>query len=1213
MRLIPIALLIVSLVGCQFERDVLPPATDARLSPPLINALGDTIVTGVEVKVLGKKRSIHEIMDLKVLPAGEPRIIPAHPNVHHASVVSSMVILDTVRSASVELPLPLVNSLGDTVPTGVPIPAIGKRIPVKWPEPIAALPPRSRDDATLDIKFMGVEQGLLSNSVTCVLKDRRGNFWIGTNGGGLTLYDGVSMWNFKREHGLPANGVHSLFEDKNGRIWIGTRRALMYYDGVDFVIFEESDGYANDFVMKILEDQSGNLWFGSWEFGLVKYDGESFTHYYDREGLQTKRINYLLDDVDGGIWVTSSNGGLFKFDGEGFTGYEFRNSKGEKSSLPAVSRDVHGDLWFGLDWGLCRYDGRQFDLYTSGAVSSPRVITEDREGNIWFVNGRQGVAMFDGLRFTTIGIAQGLTKNTIFDMFMDEDGKVWMSTYGGVNIYDPGSFRHPGIFSDATVKSLYQDSRGHIWFGVEGDGVYQYDGEQYYHFSERQGFFKQLATTWAMTEDQAGNMWFSSNLGQGWIRYSPPDQTHRNGTICHYYPKNDSVAWVYRFVNSLVADDHGGVWIGSEGGGLMRLQGDDFHEYTTDEGLISNRMVPRLIKDQIGDLWFWSDNGGITRFSPGSNPSDSATVVHFSAEEGLTSEAIHSVYPDAEGYLWLGDKAGHVYRYRADSPMRFHRLPLEQLRASEQVESFLRDPTGNLWLSTHQGLDRLRMADGEDPGSTLSVTTYKGLDGLKGLNFYRPALLDHRGRMWWSHDRGITELSTAHASSSVKSVGIKLSEVAVNGDFLDYRSARNTLPEGLTFDSVRSFSNLPLSLEMPYELNSISFHFAGQDWAAPNHIQYSYVLEGLSEEWSHYDKVSTATFQRVPPGDYTFKVRARGINGNYSESLSYAFVIRPAWWLTWWARGLYGLMTALVIVGIIRLRTNNLKRQRKNLEAIVHERTTALQGTIKQLQEAQSQLVHSEKMASLGQLTAGIAHEINNPINFVHMSSDAMEQDIHDLLRLVEMYRDQVHAGKGDPDKIKAFEVEIDYQGLITALRREVTDIHEGSRRTSEIVQSLGEFSRGMQSPEEHSDIHHGIDSTLSLLRSRTKEGVAIEKHYDPLVEPVLCNPGQLNQVFMNLLTNAMDAAGPNGTIQIVTKNAGKDVWISVIDDGPGIPIEVIDKIFDPFFTTKEAGEGTGLGLSISNKIIADHGGTITAKNNKNRGAAFTVRLPIRQ
>lgn len=274
----------------------------------------------------------------------------------------------------------------------------------------------------------------------------------------------------------------------------------------------------------------------------------------------------------------------------------------------------------------------------------------------------------------------------------------------------------------------------------------------------------------------------------------------------------------------------------------------------------------------------------------------------------------------------------------------------------------------------------------------------------------------------------------------------------------------------------------------------------------------------------------------------------------------------------------------------------------------------ALNASMDDLREAQEHLIQAEKMASLGQLTAGIAHEINNPINFVSANIAPLKEDLADLLQVLRRYDKVIQEKSLDKDflEVSKLKEETNYDVTITEVRKLLTGIEDGARRTSEIVRGLRNFSRADQNVFKKTNLNECLESTLTLLHSSYKNRIEIIKNYAELPE-VDCFPGQINQVFMNLLSNAIQAIPETGKIFISTKVAGDMVKISIKDTGGGMTEEVRKKIYDPFFTTKEVGKGTGLGLYISYGIIEKHNGKIEVFSDVGQGTEFVITMPIQQ
>jgi len=262
---------------------------------------------------------------------------------------------------------------------------------------------------------------------------------------------------------------------------------------------------------------------------------------------------------------------------------------------------------------------------------------------------------------------------------------------------------------------------------------------------------------------------------------------------------------------------------------------------------------------------------------------------------------------------------------------------------------------------------------------------------------------------------------------------------------------------------------------------------------------------------------------------------------------------------------------------------DEIAKLNETLEARVDERTAELRAT-------QAQLTQAEKMKSLGQLVAGVAHELNNPIGFVHANLQLLDEYIK---KLVESQGNQ-----GDTERAR--------EAITKLLERS----REGTTRVKKIVQDLRTFSRMDHADLQVADLHEEIERTLRLMEPRFKNNIVVETDFGKIPR-VRCYPGQLNQVFLNLLMNACDAIERDGTIRIRTRPTPDGVRLEFEDDGPGIPADVQNQIFDPFFTTKPVGAGTGLGLSLSHGIIERHGGRISVSSDPEGGTTFVIELPL--
>ncbi|MFC4252777.1 ATP-binding protein [Sinimarinibacterium flocculans] len=317
------------------------------------------------------------------------------------------------------------------------------------------------------------------------------------------------------------------------------------------------------------------------------------------------------------------------------------------------------------------------------------------------------------------------------------------------------------------------------------------------------------------------------------------------------------------------------------------------------------------------------------------------------------------------------------------------------------------------------------------------------------------------------------------------------------------------------------------------------------------------------------------------------------------------------------------LLLILALVGIRLVRSfRELDEANDHLEEQVEERTHDLSDALKELKASQAQLIQSEKMASLGQMVAGVAHEINTPLGYARSNAEIVRTSLGDLRALVdaqsraldlmtheetdvEQVADALATAQGIGESLNATEL----TGELDAL---LGDTEHGLKQIAELVGSLKDFSRVDRSRSDLFDVNDGIDASLKICQNQLKHRVEVVRTYGKLPQ-IECSPSQLNQVFLNLINNAAQAIDGEGKIHIHTTPTPSGVSIRFLDNGCGMSEEVRARIFEPFFTTKPVGKGTGLGLSIVYRIIEDHGGTIEVRSTPGKGSEFNIELPLKQ
>jgi len=411
------------------------------------------------------------------------------------------------------------------------------------------------------------------------------------------------------------------------------------------------------------------------------------------------------------------------------------------------------------------------------------------------------------------------------------------------------------------------------------------------------------------------------------------------------------------------------------------------------------------------------------------------------------------------------------------------------------------------------------------------------------------------------------------------------------------------------WNTVNGPYNLPVDLTLPANQNYLSFTYNGLQLNYPDKLVYSYFLEGIDKSWSPVSEKNTSeNYRDLPSGDYNFKVVSKGIDGVWSKPAEFKFTISAPWWKTWWAYLIYLLLLSLI--GFIIHRFQKERTIRKERERAQHKelaQAKEIEKAYLDLKNTQSQLIQSEKMASLGELTAGIAHEIQNPLNFVNNFSEVSMELMDEM---------EVEIGKGDLEEAKT---------IANDIKQNLEKINYHGKRADSIVKGMLQHSRAGNNVKELTDINVLADEYLRLayhgLRAKDKSfNAELETHFDANLPKINVIPQDVGRVLLNLFTNAFYATHQKQktakgeykpSVSVTTAIKNEIVEITVKDNGMGIPDAIKDKIMQPFFTTKPTGEGTGLGLSLSYDIIVkSHGGTISIDSKENEYTIFTIRLP---
>lgn len=1041
-----------------------------------------------------------------------------------------------------------------------------------------------------------------SNRVYNLLVDHEGNLWIATLGGGLNRYrvetdDFVSYRNDKNNpQSISQDIVMSLFEDNNGFIWVGTADGgLNQFDKTKKTFKrylhdpDNRNSIAFNTIISIASDKKGNLWLGSNQGGVDMYNPQTdtFIHYLSNpnnsNSISSNNVNHVFVDSRGLVYISTDNG-LNILDPETSRVNRLCSSSSDNQALRTsdvhcVLEDKDHNIWVGTYGGLSllkneNYSSYKFINYFNNPVDLYslsndliRCIYQDRSGLIWVGNFSCGVDKFDPSpsKFTSYQNDPlnklSLSNNIVRAINQDKEGYFWIGTFGGgLNRFDPvtkqfQAFRNSksdkNSISGNFINSICIDSNNVLWIGTYGGGLNCYD-----------------------------------------------QKTHRFKRFVNDPDKSKSLS--NNYIRTMIIDKYGFLWIATSGGGLNQFdqKKEEFVHFMPDSKnpfSISDTRVMGLLEDCEGNIWVGSSSEGLNKFVRSEDK-----FVHFRNDpnnpKSISSNRIFCITETSDHKsIWVGTGNGLNRFNKEDST--FTHYTKEDGFPSGVVLGILEDKTGILWISTNDGLCKF------DPQSGKIFKVYDERDGINSSEFSEGAYFkDREGKLFYGGVKGFT------AFDPMKIINNQLRPIAY---IVDFKLFNKTIPIDSTSILKRNII-VTDEINLNYKDYVFSFEFAALNYNHSDKNQYQYKLDKFDENWISTDsKRRFVTYTNLDPGSYTFMVKASNNDGVWNESsTNINIVIQPPFWRTWWFRILILVFVAASLFWLYRWRVSSLRRQKILLKRLVEQKTAKvvhqqeelqafneelkstneelfnqreeLESTLISLQSAQKQLIQSEKMALLGVLSAGIAHEINNPLNFIQGGIQGIQNYLNEDL----------------PEKADK------YNPLIDA-------IHVGVERASVIVASLNNYSRHGDLPMTDCDIHSIIDSCLVIMHNQLKNKVEVSKNYTDKQYKVFGSEGKLHQVILNVIANAEQSIEGKGTINISTEIVESNVIITIADSGCGISEESLPKIFDPFYTTKAPGKGTGLGLSITLNIMQEHNGTIDYESQLGKGTKAIIKLPI--
>ncbi|HRH10139.1 MAG TPA: two-component regulator propeller domain-containing protein [Bacteroidia bacterium] len=829
----------------------------------------------------------------------------------------------------------------------------------RQPVPVHALSPRFKDGAISDIQYLDVDQGMSSSMIKCIVTDKKGNIWIGTNGAGVSRYDGRSFFHFTTKNGLSNNTILCIFQDSKGRIWFGTEDGgVCFYDGVNFNTISEDEGLGNNTVLSVYESKDGKIWIGTNGGGVYSYFNDRLTSYSEEEGLPNNSVRCITQDNKGQMWFGTTGGGACMFDGTSF--HLLGEEEGLNSTIiHTIYQDKHGNIYLGTDdGGVNIYDGKTVEYITKKrGLSSDCIISihEDKDENLWLGTYDSGLCLYNGEEIRIYTTEHGLTNNYVLSITEDNGGSLWLATYGGgICKFNNKSFRHytakEGMGAN-TVRSIVEDKNGTLCFSTYGDGLIFYNGQSFDHYTDNEGL---PSNRFKASVRDSDAVWFATE-DNGAVRFDGNKMelfSERTGLVSDY-------------LLSICRSKDGNIWFGTDEKGVCCYTGKEFYTFEEEEGL-SDGIISAIIQDKTGHMWFATKGSGVCNY-------DGEYFKWYTTKSGLSSNYITCMYEDRDGNLWFGTEGKGVDMLKAESinskePV-FENRSMKNGLSDNTIRSIIQDNTGHVWIATERGLNYVFNNKQE-----IEVHTYTSVDGLKANNFFNSVIIDKKNIIWWGNGKALTNLHLNNFKLPSATPVIQMNNIEIEKSFVDFYAikdssrAKEQMIVGekdkkdlrkIQFETVEKYYNYPKGLVLPYNLGQVEFEFSALDWNGPDKIKYQYMLVGADEDWSPLTSENKAFYNNISNGDYTFKVKAIGVSGKWSDTFEYTFSVLPPWYKHPMAYAGYVIGFIFVVFGFNGVRTKQLKVRQQELERTVAERTAEVVQQKELIEEKQIEILDS--------------------------------------------------------------------------------------------------------------------------------------------------------------------------------------------------------------------------------------------------------------
>jgi ligand-binding sensor domain-containing protein/signal transduction histidine kinase len=1041
-------------------------------------------------------------------------------------------------------------------------------------------------------RHYSVENGLSNNAVICSLQDKMGFLWFGTKDG-LNRFDGYSFKIFRKNAGKPGsignNYIHTLFEDKKGTLWVGTEQGLYeYLDSTEE--FRKVPATANMYIDKIAEDAKGNLWFISY-YKLCRYSKQTKKiEAYDPQNFFVA-TNFCTTS-DGTVWVGTSDGQLKRYHPESNSFSEFDLFGHSETKINRWIESLYTTNNGIIIAGTSETEIKIIDPFRSSYTDI--TLTNSGETNLYIRSIQQtaphefwlgtesGVFVYN----TKTGKCQhqkkdhnnpySISDNSTYTICHDREGGVWVGTYfGGINYLpnQPTPFtkyftkKGENSLSGNVVGEIIKDRYGNLWIGTEDAGLNKLEPAtgKFTHFKH---------------DGKAGSISFfkihgllaaGDELWLGTFQHGLDVLNIRTGKVIRHFEAG-SGGFTHNFIYCIYQTDSGQILIGTPHGAFTYNWEKSKFEFF--EGLPPWIWYTTILKDKNGSFWGGTFGNGLHFFNPSTGKSE--TFMHNEKDpNSLSSNRVNAIFEDSNHNLWIATEEG-LCRWDASS-RKFIRYGTANGFPSDFMLSILEDSKHNLWISTTKGLVCF------DP-STGKIQVYTIANGLLSDQFnYNSAFKDENGRMFFGSAKGFISFRPEEFTQNTFTSPVYITGFQVNNLEIDIGAKGSPLQNSITHTR---------KITLSHHQSTFSIDFAALSFTAPDMIQYSYQMEGLSLNWINLKTNRRVYFTELPPGTYTFRVKAANSDGIWSgKETKLTIHVLPPWWASGWAYATYTLITLLLILFFVRSyhkRMEEKNRRKFELLEMAKEKEIMKVELTKENEILQLELAKEKEIlqAKIDFFT-NVAHEIRTPLTLIKVPLEKV----------------------------------ISKAGNIPGIENSLKIMDRNTNRLIDLTTQLLDF-RQTEINKFHLSIEK-VDISGLLAEACTgfttlaeQNNISLSLHLQEEPFFAFADVDALNKILYNLLSNAVKYG--QSKVQILLLPFFKDdrtYTIQVKNDGYLVPEPLKEKIFEPFFRIQETESqtGTGIGLALSLSLTQLHNGTLVLDPPENNMNVFSLTLPILQ